>query len=121
MRQEVVANTGSEDAGDEVDEVYRKICQNLRHNLENIKAYKKVSGCHRNIFYLEVVSQISICYPIPTHVWKYPKYRVIPETPGLPEISGTRYFGLYPRVAEVVQRHKGPLPISLDWDENFKL
>ena len=43
MRQGVVANTGSEDAGDEVDEVYRKICQNLRHNLENIKAYKKVS------------------------------------------------------------------------------
>ena len=46
VRQGVVANTGSEEAGDEVDEVYRKICQNLRHNLENIKAYKKVSGYH---------------------------------------------------------------------------
>ena len=32
---------------------------------------------------------------IPSHVWEYPKYRVIPETSGLPEISGnTRYFGL---------------------------
>ena len=28
-------------------------------------------------------------------VWEYPKYWVIPETSGLPEISGnTRYFGL---------------------------
>ena len=50
VRQGVVANTGSEEAGDEVDEVYRKICQNLRHNLENIKAYKKVSGYHRTYF-----------------------------------------------------------------------
>ena len=30
-----------------------------------------------------------------SHVWEYPKHRVIPETSGLPEISGnTRYFGL---------------------------
>ena len=52
--------------------------------------------------FLEVLSQIlsffltSIeAYPIPSHVWEYSKYRVIPETSGLPEISGnTRYFRL---------------------------
>ena len=37
----------------------------------------------------------SVIPVIPSHVWEYPKYRVIPETSGLPEISGnTRYFGL---------------------------
>ena len=45
------------------------------------------------------VGQIQDCRgvipEIPSHVWEYPKYRVIPETSGLPEISGnTRYFGL---------------------------
>ena len=29
--------------GEEVEEIYRKICENLRHNLESIKAYKKVN------------------------------------------------------------------------------
>ena len=29
--------------GKEVEEIYRKICENLRHNLESIKAYKKVN------------------------------------------------------------------------------
>ena len=34
-------------------------------------------------------------FPIPSHVWEYPKYRVIPQTLGLPEIScNTWYFGL---------------------------
>ena len=28
---------------EEVEEIYRKICENLRHNLESIKAYKKVN------------------------------------------------------------------------------
>lgn len=56
VRQGVVANTGSEDAGDEVDEVYRKICQNLRHNLENIKAYKKATMLpERKAIYLSIV------------------------------------------------------------------
>ena len=32
---------GEEDEG--VGEIYRKICENLRHNLESIKAYKKVN------------------------------------------------------------------------------
>ena len=31
-----------EEEDEDVGEVYRKICENLRHNLESIKAYKKV-------------------------------------------------------------------------------
>ena len=34
------------DAEEEEEEaIYRKICENLRHNLESIKAYKKVNFC----------------------------------------------------------------------------
>ena len=32
-----------EEEEEEEREVYRKICENLRHNLESIKAYKKVN------------------------------------------------------------------------------
>ena len=31
------------DEEEDVREVYKKICENLRHNLESIKAYKKVN------------------------------------------------------------------------------
>ena len=33
-----------EEEDEDVREVYRKICENLRHNLESIKAYKKVNS-----------------------------------------------------------------------------
>ena len=33
---------------------------------------------------------------IPSHVWEYPKYRVIPETSGLPEILGIPRHGHEP-------------------------
>ena len=34
---------------------------------------------------------------IPSHIWEYPKHRVMPQTLGLPEISGnTEHFGYLP-------------------------
>ena len=38
-------------------------------------------------------------FPIPSHVWEYPKYQVIPKTQGLPKILGItwniRYYPIF--------------------------